>query len=58
MGHPSSEVSVMNLSDGLDGWSRGFWWDENNGCRVSFVWHIVKVDEVRNLASEGVEEEN
>ena len=48
----------MNLSDGLDGWSRGFWWDENNGCRVSFVWHIVKVDEVRNLASEGVEEEN
>ena len=44
MGHPSSEVPVMNLADGLDGWLHGFWWNDDNGCRVGFAWHIVRYE--------------
>ncbi len=39
MRHPPSEVPVVNSTDGLDRWLHGFWWDENNGCGVGFVWH-------------------
>ena len=39
VGHPSSEVPVVNLADSLDRRLHRFWWDENNGCGVGFSWH-------------------
>ena len=39
MWHPSQEVPVVDLADGLDGWLCGFRWNEYNGGCVGFVGH-------------------
>lgn len=39
MWHPPSEVPVVNATDGLDRRLHGFWWDEDDCCRMCFVWH-------------------